>query len=875
MTLVSFNESRMKWLYKRDPRRRGASTGGASILLRALAVATLLGPLGSQAQELEQAQKDFLRGQYEKAAQAARKKIQASPYAEGWRVLLVESLLTLGRYAEANSNAVAAVDELPGNIQLRLLARETALYQNDRDGAARQLEEIKNMIERRGRFAQNGENLVALGRALLLLGVEPRLALENCFRRAYDMYPPVREAYLASGQLALDKHDFKLAADTFRAGLKKFPDDPDMEWGLAASFESGDREQMVTALKAALALNPRHIPSLLLLANDLIDCEQYEEAEKQLKLALEVNPSRPEALAYLAALANLHHQTGKADELRAKALQHWQTNPQVDYLIGLKLSQKYLFEEGAAAQRQALAFDPEYLPARRQLAQDLLRLGHDEEGWKLVQEARDQDQYDVTTYNLTTLHDEMAKFRALTNENFIVRMSALESQLYGERVLALLERARTNLCAKYGVELKRPTVVDIFPNQKDFAVRTFGMPGNPGYLGVCFGSVITANSPASQAPNPANWEDVLWHEFCHVVTLNATRNRMPRWLSEGISVYEERQANAAWGERMNLAYRDMILHGELTPLGKLSGAFLQPKNSETLQFAYYQSSLVVEFVVEKFGLDTLKKILAELGDGQEINQALGASTLPLPELEKQFTAFAMARAQSLAAGADLEKPPADASEAEAAAWESAHPDNYYVRIRKARELMEGKHWMEAKPLVQTLVASYHGEAREDNPLWLQAVVERHLNETNAEWATLQQFAQQESDFVDLDRRLITLAGSRQDWAAETTYAAQLLQLNPLIPQPYQALAEAGVAMGNQDQAINAYRKELLLKPADPVEIHFQLARLLHTRGGADGEAKRQVLQALEDAPRYRAAQRLLLEIEAGPTKETPITTIGS
>jgi len=59
------------------------------------------------------------------------------------------------------------------------------------------------------------------------------------------------------------------------------------------------------------------------------------------------------------------------------------------------------------------------------------------------------------------------------------------------------------------VELTQPTVVEIFPEQKDFAVRTFGMPGNPGYLGVCFGSVITANSPASQSANPANWEDVL------------------------------------------------------------------------------------------------------------------------------------------------------------------------------------------------------------------------------------------------------------------------------------------------------------------------------------------------------------------------------
>ena len=38
--------------------------------------------------------------------------------------------------------------------------------------------------------------------------------------------------------------------------------------------------------------------------------------------------------------------------------------------------------------------------------------------------------------------------------------------------------------------------VEIFPDQADFAVRTFGMPGGAGYLGVCFGPLITMNSPA-------------------------------------------------------------------------------------------------------------------------------------------------------------------------------------------------------------------------------------------------------------------------------------------------------------------------------------------------------------------------------------------
>ena len=103
---------------------------------------------------------------------------------------------------------------------------------------------------------------------------------------------------------------------------------------------------------------------------------------------------------------------------------------------------------------------------------------------------------DVAAYNLSTLHDSMRKFTTLTNQEFILRMGSHEAAVFGQRALELLSRARSNLCAKYGLELKQQTIVEVFPEQKDFAIRTFGLPGNPGYLGVCFGNVITANGPA-------------------------------------------------------------------------------------------------------------------------------------------------------------------------------------------------------------------------------------------------------------------------------------------------------------------------------------------------------------------------------------------
>ena len=45
---------------------------------------------------------------------------------------------------------------------------------------------------------------------------------------------------------------------------------------------------------------------------------------------------------------------------------------------------------------------------------------------------------------------------------------------------------------QHGVEFDRDIIVEIFPKKQDFGVRTFGLPWAEGFLGVCFGPVITA-----------------------------------------------------------------------------------------------------------------------------------------------------------------------------------------------------------------------------------------------------------------------------------------------------------------------------------------------------------------------------------------------
>jgi cytochrome c-type biogenesis protein CcmH/NrfG len=117
--------------------------------------------------------------------------------------------------------------------------------------------------------------------------------------------------------------------------------------------------------------------------------------------------------------------------------------------------------------------------------------------------------------------------------------------------------------------------------------------------------------------------------------------------------------------------------------------------------------------------------------------------------------------------------------------------------------------------------------------------------------------------------LAELAAPTGDWTAVVDNVERCLAVDPLSATPYQLLAQAGKHTGNDSQAILANSALLQLDPPNPAEVHFDLAQALRRSG--DPAARRHVLQALEDAPRYRAALKLLLEMnnETQPSREGP------
>lgn len=815
----------------------------------------------TSAAEFTEAQSLYFHGEYEQCIATTQAEVEKGIWNDSWSKLLIKCLLTTGKYAEAKEVYEKAIARFPASIPLRMLGVEVHRFNNEAHKGDELLEQIPALVQSSPWRFSDRENLVALGRYFLAHGEDAREVLDVFYDRTLKTDPKFTEAHIATAELALEKSDFAEAAKSLKKAVALEPEDPRIYYLLAVAWSASEPELATQNLKKAVELNPKHPETHLFQADNLIDAEQYADAEELLAKVIKLNGAHPGAWALRAVIAHLKGDYKKEGEYRLKGLEPWKLNPAVDYAIGKKLSQNYRFAEGVQYQRRALKMDPKYVPSRFQLAQDLLRVGQEIEGWSIVDQVYAADKYNVQAFNLHTLQDRIGKFVSIEVPGFIIRMDAREAKIYGQRVANLLLRAKQHLCAKYKIEIKEPVAVEIFPQQSDFAIRTFGMPGGAGFLGVCFGKLITANSPASQSESPSNWESVLWHEFCHVVTLQKTQNRMPRWLSEGISVYEELQVDPSWGQSMTPTYRKMILGEDFFPLSKLSGAFLQPKSGLHLQFAYFESSLAVAYLIEKHGVERMNRLLDDLGIGMRMEDALTRSFGALEALDSDFEEYAKAVAEKLSPDADFdaEELPAKASLEGIQAWLKEHPKNYFGLQLLARRQIEAEQWQAAIVTLNQLRTIYPQDAESGNAHELLAKVYRELKDEPNEQLNLERLAELSSDSVPCYVRLSQLAEQQKNWAKLEHYAHKLLAVQPLIATGHQAVVTAARHLNKPKEAVAALDALLALDPLDSATLHYQVADIAGSMGDIE-RARREVLLALEDSPRFRAAQKLLAKL---------------
>ncbi|MGH9309334.1 MAG: tetratricopeptide repeat protein, partial [Vicinamibacterales bacterium] len=604
----------------------------------------------------------------------------------------------------ANDTAAAAirgqVAVLRGEYQDALAILEPAAALEPAGEAALQLGLLQQLLGRRQEATRvlqtvvseagsnDAEALFRAARAAQALGAEQEA---NSFYRAADALSADTAIDTAWGLLFLEKYNKPEALRSLKDAIQADPQWAPAHAGLGRVLADENPPAAEAAATRALEIDPQLADAHLLLAELDLNNSRWDEARKRIDTVLGINPSHLEARSWLAAVAYVRDDR---DAFEAEARRVLGINPAYGdvYRVAAELAARnYRFEEAVALARQAIALDPSNTRAYGDLGMHLMRTGDETEARRALERSFNDDPFDRVTYNLLSLLDTIDKFVVETSGDLIFKFHPDEAPVMREYAIPLAHEALKALAAKYQVTPKGPILIEVFPNHDDFAVRTLGLPGMIGALGACFGRVVTMDSPKAQQPGTFSWQATLWHELTHVVTLQLSNQRVPRWLTEGISVYEESQARREWGRDMEVPFARMLQRGEVLKVKDLNAGFTRP---ETIGLAYYEASLLVDHIVTTFGQEAVRKLLAAYGQGAEgeaaLTRGLGATT---EQLQVGFDKTLQARfAPLLAALGNVEgegKKPADAGEGDLAALKaaaSANSGNYAAQLALGRVL---------------------------------------------------------------------------------------------------------------------------------------------------------------------------------------------
>ncbi len=153
----------------------------------------------------------------------------------------------------------------------------------------------------------------------------------------------------------------------------------------AALLEKGDAEQAIAECRVALELNPRLAQAHLLLGTIYKELGRFDEAEKVLKAAVELDPYN--ALRLLSELYLDDDRLEEALEARLAAIEREADNAGDFVRLGEIYHELGSHEKSAQALRHALRLDPQAGVVHHKLALALLAMGRDEEAMAELGEA--------------------------------------------------------------------------------------------------------------------------------------------------------------------------------------------------------------------------------------------------------------------------------------------------------------------------------------------------------------------------------------------------------------------------------------------------------------------------------------------------------
>jgi tetratricopeptide (TPR) repeat protein len=673
------------------------------------------------------------------------------------------------------------------------------------------------------------------------------------FQTAIKEYPQDARVRTRWGELFLSTHQNNDAVKLFQEALELDEDYAPALIGLAKVAASGFDDKAAEWAKQVIDDAPDDaIEAHLVLARVALEDGALEEGEEFLdratKLA-EKHDFTPLEIYSLRASADLLRGTTDSEwTKRALALNGSYgdifATPAHFYVITRR------YREAIELLQRAVQIEPDLYAAHAELGVNLLRENRIDEAAQHLQIAYRGDPFSAPIVNTLRLIDSFDNFTvsshpppaerepgAVHNPGAILRLQKDEAPVLEPYVLDLVNKSIETYTKRYAFELKEPVVVELYPEHDDFAVRTSGLPGI-GLLGVTFGYLVAMDSPTARADSDFHWGTTLWHEMAHVFTLEATDHLVPRWFSEGVSVYEEWSTGPLKGRHIPLTVLDAIKEDKFLPIAELDRGFIHPTYEAQVIVSYMQAGLICEYIGGRYGQEGLRAMLAEFKAGKDTAQAIEAALKISPGAFDE--AFAGYVDRELGSVLEVLEP-----------WRRLQGD--------MQEAARDEDWKKLAAKASEAIDLFPDYVDEGSAYLAKARAHRELKETDLLVETLQRYREHGGHDPDallaLARELKT-ADRRDDSLA---VFEDVLMVAPLRQEVHAELGEELLAAGRASDAVVEFKALLAMNPHDVAEAQYRLAQA-YVALGDKASAREHLLYALETAPHYREAQQLLLEV---------------
>jgi cellulose synthase operon protein C len=638
------------------------------------------------------------------------------------------------------------------------------------------------------------------------------------------------------GRLLHERFNNTDADALFKEALDRDPKNAQAYVGMALVSADGFDEKAVTWAARAIQLDPKLVEAHELMANLALEDSDTKTAAAEADTAIGLSPDALDAMAIRAAIELLADKP--PDPWLDKIRQVNPTYGEAYSRIGFHLVFNRRYEDGVAYYRKAIALDPQLWSARSELGINLMRLGQVDEPRQQLETCYNNGYRDAATVNSLRLLDSYKNFVVFKDDTTILKLHKSEADLLHPYFEQVLKSAIATYEKKYKMKLPGPVQVEVYPDHEDFAVRTLGMPGL-GALGVTFGEVVAMDSPSGRKPGDFHWAATLWHEMSHVFILTATNHRVPRWFTEGLAVHEESEANFEWGDRITPDILVAINGGKLLPVADLDRGFVRPEYPGQVIVSYYQAGRICDYIQSRWGADKLLDMVHSFAQIRTtpdvIQENLGISA---DEFDKQFMDWLVD---------DVGKT-------------VKNFDHWRVGIEHLAKLDKDKNYDEVLkdgPQVLSLYPQYIYEA---NAYEFIADADLAKDDKKAADAILTGYEKMGGRNPGALKQLASL---EKDFGEPKEAAATLDRINYIYPvneDLHRQLGDLWFAQNNYKGAIREYGAVVAMHPLDKASAQFSLAQAYFADGQKD-QAETNVLAALEAAPDFRPAQKLLLQIE--------------